>query len=275
MYALNYDGLKKRDTYDEIIDYLQNKQEKIKYPDRLAKQIRNTPQLSNLLDGNGEGIENIKDQQTDKAIVAMRDQIIKKLAMEKNQTEKLLKAERQQPSTNPEQFDIFTTEDGGDGGGSIIEEYDNEKEEQEKTKSERDSKTRGAVMSALQTTGYIGGGILNFVAKGTMGVAQGSMAVASGVASSSLFTSGNGGSSSSEDSSADVVLTNAESQATTGLPGSSNDDLTRLKVDELRPLLRRYDYQSIGISSRQIKGLGKEGLKKNDLIEAILKLRSR
>ena len=91
MYALNYDGLKKRDTYDEIIDYLQNKQEKIKYPDRLAKQIRNTPQLSNLLDGDGEDIENIKDQQNDKIIIAMREQIIKQLAMENNQSEKLLK----------------------------------------------------------------------------------------------------------------------------------------------------------------------------------------
>ena len=133
MYALNYDGLKKRDTYDEIIDYLQNKQEKIKYPDRLAKQIRNTPQLSNLLDGDGEGIENIKDQQNDKIILAMREQIIKQLAMENNQSEKLLKADRQ-PTSNPENFEIFTTEDTGDGGGSIIEVYGNDQEEQEKNK---------------------------------------------------------------------------------------------------------------------------------------------
>ena len=76
MFALNYDGLKKRDTYDEIIDYLQNKQEKIKYPNRLAKQVRNTPQLSNLLDGDGEDIENINDQQTDKIILAKRESIL-------------------------------------------------------------------------------------------------------------------------------------------------------------------------------------------------------
>ena len=34
MYGLNYNGLRKKETYDEIVDYLENKQEKIKYPDR-------------------------------------------------------------------------------------------------------------------------------------------------------------------------------------------------------------------------------------------------
>ena len=38
MYAINYDGLRKRDTYNEIIDYLQFHQEKIIYPDRFAKE---------------------------------------------------------------------------------------------------------------------------------------------------------------------------------------------------------------------------------------------
>ena len=67
MYALNYDGLRKRDTYDEIIDYLQNKQEKISYPNRFAKQLRNTPQLSNLLDGEGFSINDINEQQLNHA----------------------------------------------------------------------------------------------------------------------------------------------------------------------------------------------------------------
>ena len=56
MYALNYEGLKKRETCNEIVDYLFSKQEKIKMPNRLAKQLRNSPQLSNLFDGNGEGV---------------------------------------------------------------------------------------------------------------------------------------------------------------------------------------------------------------------------
>ena len=62
MFGLNYEGMKRRETYDEVVDYIQNKQEQIKYPNRLAKQIRNSPQLSNLLDGDGYGLEGMEKQ---------------------------------------------------------------------------------------------------------------------------------------------------------------------------------------------------------------------
>ena len=52
-YANNYKGLKKRPEYDDIVDYLNNKLPRIKYPDRFATFLRNTNQLSNLLDGDG------------------------------------------------------------------------------------------------------------------------------------------------------------------------------------------------------------------------------
>ena len=61
-YAINYNGLRRRETYEEIIDYLDNKQEKLKYPDRSAKQLRETPQLSNLLDGEGMSILDVERQ---------------------------------------------------------------------------------------------------------------------------------------------------------------------------------------------------------------------
>ena len=61
--AINYKGLKKRQSYDEIVDYLNNKQEKIKFPNRAAKALRNSNQLSNLLDGDGEGLINMELQQ--------------------------------------------------------------------------------------------------------------------------------------------------------------------------------------------------------------------
>ncbi len=63
MFGINYDGLRKKKTYDELIDYVMNKQEKIQYPDRTAKFLRNSPQLSNLLDSNGEGLLEIEEQQ--------------------------------------------------------------------------------------------------------------------------------------------------------------------------------------------------------------------
>ena len=53
----------KRKTYDELVDYLESGQEKIKYPDRFAKFLRESPQLSNLLDGEGIDYETVVDQQ--------------------------------------------------------------------------------------------------------------------------------------------------------------------------------------------------------------------
>ena len=42
------EGLKRRQTYEEVIDYIENDKDKIKYPDRTAKQLRNTFELSQL-----------------------------------------------------------------------------------------------------------------------------------------------------------------------------------------------------------------------------------
>jgi hypothetical protein len=61
--VLNYQGLKKRETYDQIVDNLRNRQEKVRFPNRLAKQIRNSPQLSNLLDGDGMGVVDMEKHQ--------------------------------------------------------------------------------------------------------------------------------------------------------------------------------------------------------------------
>ena len=63
MYAINKQGLREKPNYDELVNYLQNKQEKIVYPDRFAKRVRESPQLSNLLDGEGFDIHDIQDQQ--------------------------------------------------------------------------------------------------------------------------------------------------------------------------------------------------------------------
>ena len=63
MYAINKQGLREKPNYDELVNYLQNKQEKIVYPDRFAKRIRESPQLSSLLDSEGFDIHDIQDQQ--------------------------------------------------------------------------------------------------------------------------------------------------------------------------------------------------------------------
>ena len=60
-------GLRKRETYEELINYLLTDQEIIKYPDRYAKQIRESPYLTQL---DGEGMRTMEQQQ----LQAMKEQ---------------------------------------------------------------------------------------------------------------------------------------------------------------------------------------------------------
>ena len=51
-FEVNYEGLRRKGTYDELVDLTRNP-EQLSEPNRLAKQLRETPQLSSLLDGEG------------------------------------------------------------------------------------------------------------------------------------------------------------------------------------------------------------------------------
>ena len=100
IYKVNYQGLRKRESYDEIVDYLENKQERIKYPNRLAKQIRNSPQLSNLLDNGGEGLVEMEEQQQR----AMRHEQAEQAVRQAGSTAQVLRAAGQ--NDNTEFYDI-------------------------------------------------------------------------------------------------------------------------------------------------------------------------
>ena len=39
---LNYKGLRKQQSFDGLIDYLENHQEKVKYPNRIATEFTNS-----------------------------------------------------------------------------------------------------------------------------------------------------------------------------------------------------------------------------------------
>lgn len=80
MFGINYDGLRKKKTYDELIDYVMNKQEKIQYPDRTAKFLRNSPQLSNLLDSNGEGLLEMEEQQKRQMMEVEKEHRLREMA---------------------------------------------------------------------------------------------------------------------------------------------------------------------------------------------------
>ena len=50
---LNFSGLRKKDSYDEILNFIQTDKTKAKYPNRLATFLLNTPQYSSLLENSG------------------------------------------------------------------------------------------------------------------------------------------------------------------------------------------------------------------------------
>ena len=54
------DGLKRRQTYEEVLYYIENNNDKIKHPDRTANQLRNTFELSQL---DGVGMRIMEQQQ--------------------------------------------------------------------------------------------------------------------------------------------------------------------------------------------------------------------
>ena len=92
MYQVNYEGLRKRSDYDELVDYILFKQPKIKYPDRTAKFIRESPQLSNLLDGEGMGVEALKQQQLNRMKEEQKQHAIIESASESSGTAQELRS---------------------------------------------------------------------------------------------------------------------------------------------------------------------------------------
>ena len=55
-----YDGLRQRPKYDEIVRYLTDYQQMLRYPNRFAKQMREHPYMTQL---DGDGFMEMQDQQ--------------------------------------------------------------------------------------------------------------------------------------------------------------------------------------------------------------------
>ena len=89
-------GLRPRSTYEEKINYLQNSQDLIKYPNRLAKQIRTSPYLTQV-DGIGQSV--LEEQQLNRIIEEEKQLEIKKLATKSNQTVREIKSPPQRTRT--------------------------------------------------------------------------------------------------------------------------------------------------------------------------------
>ena len=70
---------------------MENKQEKIKYPNRLATQLRNSPHLSNLLDGAGEGEVEMEKQQMNKIKHEQAEHAVQQIASSSGGTAQILR----------------------------------------------------------------------------------------------------------------------------------------------------------------------------------------
>ena len=73
----NATGLRKKDTYEQMIDYLQNDQELIKYPNRYYRQLRDSPWLTQI---DGEDQNEIEAQQLNEAKIVQRETYITEAA---------------------------------------------------------------------------------------------------------------------------------------------------------------------------------------------------
>ena len=60
MYQVNYKGLRRRESYDEVVSIIENDQTKIKCPNRVAVQILNSPYMKQL---DTEALMDMQNQQ--------------------------------------------------------------------------------------------------------------------------------------------------------------------------------------------------------------------
>ncbi len=95
--AMMTDGLKRRQTYEEVVDYIEHDPDKIKYPNRTAKYLRNTFELSQL-DGVGQAL--LEQQQAAEIKEKIKDYQIQQLAIQNDtdaRTERAIQEGNEQP----------------------------------------------------------------------------------------------------------------------------------------------------------------------------------
>ena len=112
-------GLKKRDTFEEVVEYLKHPKDVIRFPDRYAKQIRNSFELSQL---DGVGMMEHEEHELQTMKETEKANALRKVARQANDTshvELRAHAKKPQPSTtetiqqtNPEVFRIDSDDSG-------------------------------------------------------------------------------------------------------------------------------------------------------------------
>ena len=77
MYQVNYKGLRRRESYDEVVSIVETDQTKIKYPNRVAVQILNSPYMKQL---DTEALMDMQNQQDSMSNNKMKQLVMQELA---------------------------------------------------------------------------------------------------------------------------------------------------------------------------------------------------
>ena len=80
MFGINYNGLKKRNTYDEIVNVVETDKTKIKYPDRSATRYLNDPHV--LASTSATDLENEEHENMTKNVII--EHVIRQMSGETN-----------------------------------------------------------------------------------------------------------------------------------------------------------------------------------------------
>ena len=86
--GVKYGGLHKTNSYEGLIDYLESKQEKTKFPNRDAKSVRDSPQYQSLLN---EGFVEVEEQQLKQIKEEQAEHAVIRTANDTNETAKEVK----------------------------------------------------------------------------------------------------------------------------------------------------------------------------------------
>ena len=106
-------GLRRKQTYEEIIDYIENDPDKNQYPNRAAKFLRNTFQLSQL-DGMGQAL--LEQQEMNEMAERVKDYQLKELADQHETSKKNEDAK----NTSPPAIEDGPASSSGSRSGGVI-----------------------------------------------------------------------------------------------------------------------------------------------------------
>ena len=137
MFAINYEGLRKRDSYEEILNYIHN-QPLLKYPERSATRLIQSPYFTKF---NGGASLELDDQEKSLSMEKMKQEILRAIAGSGGKGIGKLRAATRPPAPV---FSMTPT-----GGSDMEEDIDVEAGEEAKRRQLRMSAASSQALDAL------------------------------------------------------------------------------------------------------------------------------